>query len=358
MAQIEGDKPKFVMLHRNVFDHCFWQQGRTFSQFEAWLDLIATARYADKGDYVPTKGVGTVWLERGQLVGSVRFLAKRWNWGGKKVRGYIERLKKMDQITTHLTTQLGTQPTTVISITNYETYNPLQDKKDTPKGTPKDSVRTQSGHSQGTVRAQSGHKEEEGKKVIREERKNTPPSTASGDAEAEEDEVEFIWTGTGKGKKRLNKSLVPLFLEFWEAFGNKRSRAVSALAFANVPWTSKKENNQKLAQKIIESAKRMPKAHATAESRGSTPILASTWLNQMRWEDGESKPLQNRPPSDPPNWQRLRDEVCDDLEAQGVPGEKLASTRTETRYQSLKSSIRDDITAKTKGTSSNSTELT
>jgi hypothetical protein len=85
----------------------------------------------------------------------------------------------------------------------------------------------------------------------------------------------------------------------------------------------------------------------------------ATFLNNINGELANAKawhnnlapsPSYSRAPDDPADWQRLRDEVCDDLEAQGIPIEKLAGQRTETRYLSLKCSIRDDINAKIKET--------
>lgn len=83
----------------------------------------------------------------------------------------------------------------------------------------------------------------------------------------------------------------------------------------------------------------------------------ATFLNNINGELANAKawhnslapsPSYSREPDDPADWQRLRDEVCDDLEAEGVLVEKLAGQRTETHYLSLKCSIRDDIAAKIK----------
>ena len=155
-----------------------------------------------------------------------------------------------------------------------------------------------------------------------------------------------------KLKKKLTGKRLAAFEVFWKCFAYPKGKADAADSWLSIP-----ELTNALVSRICKAAEQVAIERPKLMAEGQTPKYAQGWITARRWEDEAidvSKPSYSHAPSDPPNWQRLRDEVCDDLEAQGVPGEKLASTRTETRYQSLKSSIRDDINAKTKGTSSNS----
>ena len=75
-----------------------WNEARTFSSCEAWLDLIQSARF----DATPRKeciGGREVVYNRGQYPASIRFLAKRWQWSEKKVRSFLEHLRKEGMIT-------------------------------------------------------------------------------------------------------------------------------------------------------------------------------------------------------------------------------------------------------------------
>jgi len=149
----------YLPIGRSIFANPLWTQEREFSDFEAWFDMIGTARFGKSEVEVVIRGVGVLKLQRGELVGSVRYLAKRWNWGEKKVRVFLKRLTAMKMIETHQRAHVGAQSITVIKLLNYETYNDVDNYKVTPKGTPL-----------GTRRAHEGHKEEEGKegkKVLR-----------------------------------------------------------------------------------------------------------------------------------------------------------------------------------------------
>jgi hypothetical protein len=100
-----------------------------FSKLEAWLDLLQTARFEDKpkAEWVNSKEVS---FGRGQLIGSFRFLQKRWKWGSiTKVENFINTLKKKDMIVC----EKG-QGVTVITICNYDSYNNISDSKRTQKG--------------------------------------------------------------------------------------------------------------------------------------------------------------------------------------------------------------------------------
>jgi hypothetical protein len=62
----------------------------THSRAEAWLDLIMECRYSE--GTVSNNGV-KMRLEAGQLLGAVSWLASRWNWTPKTVRGFLDKLE-------------------------------------------------------------------------------------------------------------------------------------------------------------------------------------------------------------------------------------------------------------------------
>jgi hypothetical protein len=138
----------FIKLYRGWRDDPFFSSDAPFSEAEAWLWLLEKATWKDTVRRTGQGGV--VPLERGQLHVSLGSLAAAWNWTIKRVRGFIDRLEKGQKVGT-----VKGKAGTVLTITNYRKY---QDQ-DACEGTPK-----------GTVRAQSGHTQEEGK-----ERKKKEP---------------------------------------------------------------------------------------------------------------------------------------------------------------------------------------
>ena len=106
-----------------------WNEARTFSSCEAWLDLIQSARF----EATPRKvsiGGREISYSRGQYPASIRFLSQRWKWSEKKVRSFLVHLRKGGMITVECN-----QGMTLITVCKYEEYNPMGTTKGTTKGT-------------------------------------------------------------------------------------------------------------------------------------------------------------------------------------------------------------------------------
>jgi hypothetical protein len=61
-----------------------------YSRAEAFIDLIMECRY-EAGTV--NNGGRKMKIERGQLLGAVSWLANRWNWTPKTVRGFVDKLE-------------------------------------------------------------------------------------------------------------------------------------------------------------------------------------------------------------------------------------------------------------------------
>lgn len=125
---MENDKG-FIKLSRKFFSNELWKEARTFSGCEAWLDLIQSARF----DATPRKeciGGREVVYNRGQYPASIRFLSKRWQWSEKRVRSFLEHLRKEGMITSECE-----QGINIITLCKYDEYNDSGTTKDTVKGT-------------------------------------------------------------------------------------------------------------------------------------------------------------------------------------------------------------------------------
>lgn len=114
----------FLRLSRRFFSNEMWKVAREFSECEAWLDLIQSARFeaTDKA-YSELIGGREISYSRGQYPASISFLMKRWQWSEKKVRYFLAKLKKRGMITT-----CNKQGMTVITLCKYDEYNPYKGK--------------------------------------------------------------------------------------------------------------------------------------------------------------------------------------------------------------------------------------
>ena len=125
---MENDKG-FIKLSRKFFSNELWNEARTFSSCEAWLDLIQSARFEATPRKVSIGGREVI-CNRGQYPASIRFLAKRWNWTERKVRTFISFLKKREMISTECV-----QGVNIITLCKYEEYNRSDTVNDTTNDT-------------------------------------------------------------------------------------------------------------------------------------------------------------------------------------------------------------------------------
>ncbi len=119
----------FIMLSRKLFSHRIWKASRTFSECEAWIDLIQSARF-EATQLTASIGGREITYGRGQYPASISFLSQKWKWNSeKKVRNFLDMLKKDGMITTD-----ASQGMNVITLCNYDLYNPINISKGEDKG--------------------------------------------------------------------------------------------------------------------------------------------------------------------------------------------------------------------------------
>lgn len=102
-----------VNIARALWDDPTFKDSE-MSQREAWVWMIAEASWKDR---VKMIGSAEIYLARGQLAASTRFLAKAWQWSEPRVRRYFDMLEKRRMITR--ATDAGV---TVITICKYDNY--------------------------------------------------------------------------------------------------------------------------------------------------------------------------------------------------------------------------------------------
>lgn len=129
MDKKEEKLTNFLPINRKLFEHKFWTDKREFSKFEAWLDLLQSARFEISEGSVLI-GYKTVKYGRGQFVASYRFLATRWQWSTKKVGNYLGMLEENGMLKKETVKET---PVTLITICKYETYNTVSVKGKQPE---------------------------------------------------------------------------------------------------------------------------------------------------------------------------------------------------------------------------------
>jgi hypothetical protein len=117
----------YLNIDRRLFNHFLWRERRSFSRFEAWLDLVQLVSFNEKNDTM-INGVKVEW-GRGQYPVSYSFLSDRWVWSTNRVRGYMRLLKNNKQIDTK-----STSVTTILTLCNYEQYNNTSQAEGQAKG--------------------------------------------------------------------------------------------------------------------------------------------------------------------------------------------------------------------------------
>jgi hypothetical protein len=117
----------FIPINRKLFDHFLWSENRSYSKFEAWLDLLQTVSYSKDNKSI-INGVMCSW-GRGQYPVSISFLCTRWGWKDKAVRNYLKLLKNEKMICLDKTNKW-----TMLTICKYDSYNKTGQAEDMSEG--------------------------------------------------------------------------------------------------------------------------------------------------------------------------------------------------------------------------------
>lgn len=116
----------FIKLNRKFFSHKMWEAARTFSECEAWIDLIQAARF-EATEQIERIGGREICYGRGQYPASNRYLARKWGWGEHKVRWFMARLKAEGMIEVD-----KSQGMSIITLCKYDVYNGINPVNDSP----------------------------------------------------------------------------------------------------------------------------------------------------------------------------------------------------------------------------------
>lgn len=157
----------FLKLQRKFYNHWLWEEERSLSKAEAWLDLLQLAAFAPYKKIVKGKLIG---LEQGELIASVRFLAKRWVWGKDKSAKFMSLLESDNMIR-----RISRQGETIVSLCKYSDYAALELNDQTVTRTPT----RQGADSDQTVTRTKDKKVKKNKKIKKEEEELSLPFDSS-----------------------------------------------------------------------------------------------------------------------------------------------------------------------------------
>jgi uncharacterized phage protein (TIGR02220 family) len=116
----------FIPINRKLFNHYLWTEKRSYSKFEAWLDLLQMVSFEDNNELM-INGSLCKW-GRGQFPISISYLCNRWDWSSKKVRTYLKLLKKERMVDVDTGNKW-----TMLTICKYDSYNTKGQAKGNPE---------------------------------------------------------------------------------------------------------------------------------------------------------------------------------------------------------------------------------
>jgi len=201
----------YIPISRKIFEHQFWCEGRVYSRFEAWLDIVQSTRFEDTELLVGNRLIN---IKRGQLPVSLRYLAERWKWSTKKVNNYLDLLQHAQMVTKETLKETGQ---TLLNICNYDRYNfDFEEWKQQKK---------QEGNSEETLRKQRGNKYNKENKVNKE---NIECLNARTREHTQENDFEFrkslFYNQCASLVEKFGKQMVREFFDYWTEPNKSHSR--------------------------------------------------------------------------------------------------------------------------------------
>lgn len=111
----------WISIYRKIREHSFFRQKRTFSYFEAWIDLLLSASHKDNSILL---NANITSIKRGELITSKKALGERWGWSNNKVNKFMRILEEDKMAVVKCTSKY-----TKISLVNYDSYQVEPSKK-------------------------------------------------------------------------------------------------------------------------------------------------------------------------------------------------------------------------------------
>jgi DNA-binding Lrp family transcriptional regulator len=172
-GEVSLDKEGWIAIARAMRDHWLVGFGQpvtpvdedrgSFSRSEAWIDLIMECRYSAG---TVNNGGRKMELRPGQLLGAVSWLASRWNWTPKTVRGFLDKLEEEgmierftpgihpgsdDVLNGHQKGKQKGKQAAVLTVCKYSIYQLADRLKGQAKGSSEGMQGASRGHAEGNI---------------------------------------------------------------------------------------------------------------------------------------------------------------------------------------------------------------
>ncbi len=113
----------YISIHRKIQSHWLWDERRTFSNAEAWIDILMTVNHSDKKVLIKNS---LLEVQRGESILSLDSWGKRWKWNKSKVRRFLKLLENEEMIC--LKNEVNT---TRLTVCNYDSYQCFRNASET-----------------------------------------------------------------------------------------------------------------------------------------------------------------------------------------------------------------------------------
>ena len=239
-------KNGWISIWRRLQHHWIWDD-KPFSRAQAWIDLIMRATH--KNDKTVLFLNRTFTLARGELVTSLRFLAKEWGWSKNKVSGFLndlERDQMIERPRSKNRDRVRDSQFTRILIVNYERFQPQKSEgRDSKRDTRRTRVGQQRDRNNNDNNVNNGNK------------KDIRPKEAEYDA---------------------------LFEIFWKEYPNHKAKKKALQSWYRLKPTLE------LTQIIVEAVRKAKESPQWKKDNGQFIPHPTTYLNQERWNDELESP--------------------------------------------------------------------
>lgn len=123
----------WISLSRSIQDHWLSKEKRSYSKFEAWIDILLSANHMDNKFML---GNEVITLKRGSFITSELKLMSKWGWSKSKVRAFLSLLQKENMVKISPDSKK-----TTLTVVKYEDYQPSKTKEKPVKNQSKTDLR-------------------------------------------------------------------------------------------------------------------------------------------------------------------------------------------------------------------------
>jgi hypothetical protein len=269
----------FVKVDRRGFTGKFWQKIRTYSEYEACIDLIQMARVDVSPQCKVLPNGKRLEIKQHEVHASLRFLAKRWQWSENKVKRFLQELR-----IAHYLAHRTAHGETILNLENFSIYEDCQPRDGTVNGTVNGTPAAQWRHSDGT-------NIKNGENVENVENGENPPLPRERGDSLRDLGINPRALGTNPRAEGINpreqgtnpRAEPDVFLErfalFWKAYPRKKGTDKARVAFLKL------KPSQELTERMIRAVELEKQSDKWQRDNGQYIPNPATWLNGGCWDD-------------------------------------------------------------------------